>query len=154
SASPAVVYLAPVSKDSRTRSASAGTASGEQRGSKLALVNQRGLQFVPRVQAIEVGRTIRFTNQDGETHNLHVVSPHVMLTEWMSPGQPLDFTPDRAGVMKLVCDIHHHMRGFIVVSPSPWFTLCDRDGRFRLAGVPSGHYVLHVWHEMGDPLRT
>ena len=84
---------------------------------------------------------------------MHVVSPHFALNQSMSPGQPLDFTPTHAGVMKLVCDIHHHMRGFVVVSPSPWFQVCDRDGRFRLAGVPAGHYVLTVWHEMGDPLR-
>ena len=42
---------------------------------ELVLVNQRGLQFVPRVQAIALGQTVRFTNQDGETHNVHVVSP-------------------------------------------------------------------------------
>ena len=86
----------------------------------LALVNQRGLQFVPRVQAIRLGQTVRFTNQDSETHNVHVVSPHFALNQSMSPGQPFDFTPTHAGVMKLVCDIHHHMRGFVVVSPSPW----------------------------------
>ena len=46
------------------------------------------------------------------------------------------------------------MRGYVVVSPSPWFQICDRDGRFRLAGVPAGRYRLTVWHEMGEPLRT
>ena len=54
---------------------------------ELVLVNQRGLQFVPRVQAIELGQTIRFTNQDGETHNVHVVSPDFAFNQSMSPGQ-------------------------------------------------------------------
>ena len=44
--------------------------------------------------------------------------------------------------MKLACDIHHHMRGFVVVSPTPWFQVCDREGRFRLTAVPAGRYVL------------
>ena len=155
--SPAVVYLTPVPadrKDARSDSSRNGKAASEARAAELVLVNQRGLQFVPRVQAIELGQTVRFTNQDGETHNVHVVSPDFAFNQSMSPGQPLDFTPDHAGVMKLACDIHHHMRGFVVVSPSPWFKVCDRDGRFRLAEVPAGHYVLNVWHEMGDPLRT
>ena len=49
-------------------------------------MNQRGLQFVPRVQAIELGQTVRFTNQDGETHNVHVVSPGFAFNQSMAPG--------------------------------------------------------------------
>ncbi len=55
--------------------------------------------------------------------------------------------------MKLACDIHSHMRGFVVVSPTPWVQVCSRQGRFRLEDVPDGRYVLNVWHEMGEPLR-
>ena len=156
-ASPAVVYLEPATagKTLGIHGASGTNASGGRaRPAELALVNQRGLQFVPRVQAIALGQGVRFTNQDGETHNVHVLSPGFSLNQAMAPGQPLDFTPDHSGVMKLACDIHHHMRGYVVVSPSPYFQVCDRDGRFRLTGVPAGRYVLTVWHEMGDPLRT
>ena len=156
-ASPVVVYLKPSSaKGNGSLSPSTGdTRDGNsQRAAEVVLINQRGLQFVPRVQAIEVGRTVRFTNQDGETHNVHVVSPHFALNQSMSPGQTLDFIPDHAGVMNLACDVHHHMRAFVVVSPTPWFKVCDRDGRFRFADVPAGYYVLNVWHEMGEPLRT
>ena len=156
--SPAVVYLTPVSADRNGRAFESVDGSGRlrvtARAAELALVNQRGLQFVPRVQAIALGQTVRFTNQDSETHNVHVVSPGFAFNQSMAPGQPRDFTPDHPGVMRLACDIHHHMRGFVVVSPTPWVQVCDRDGRFRLEGVPAGHYVLNVWHEMGDPLRT
>ncbi len=55
--------------------------------------------------------------------------------------------------MVLACDVHLHMRGYVVVSPTPWVQVCSREGRFRLEGVPDGHYVLNVWHEMGEPLR-
>ena len=87
---------------------------------EVVLVNQRGLQFVPRVQAIALGQTVRFTNEDGETHNVHVVSPGFAFNQSMAPGQFQDFTPDQPGVMRLACDIHMHMRGFVVVSPTPW----------------------------------
>ena len=72
----------------------------------------------------------------------------------MSPGQFHDFTPTEPGVMRLACDIHMHMRAFVVVSPTPWAQVCDREGRFRLDGVPDGRYILTAWHEMGDPVQT
>ena len=122
-------------------------------GTEVALVNQRGLQFTPRVQAIALGQTVRFTNQDGETHNVHVVSPGFAFNQSMTPGRYQDFTPERPGVMILACDVHLHMRGYVVVSPTPWFQVCSREGRFRLEDVPDGRYVLNVWHEMGEPLR-
>jgi high-affinity iron transporter len=120
----------------------------------VVLVNQRGLQFVPRVQAVRLGQAVRFTNGDSETHNVHVISPGSdYFNESMAPGQPRDFTPKKPGVVRLACDIHSHMRGYLVVSASPWAQVCAADGRFRLDGVPDGEYRLTVWHEAGDPLR-
>ena len=155
--SPAVVFLTPAKQDRNhavrepARVVDPVVRSGM---TDVVLVNQRGLQFVPRVQAISLGQTVRFTNQDGETHNVHIVSPGFGFNQAMRPGQDQDFTPDHPGVMKLACDIHQHMRGFVVISPTRWVKVCDRTGRFRLEGVPDGHYILTAWHEMGDPLRT
>jgi len=149
--SPAVVYLRLA--DAKERHAFAATARPAN-PAEVILVNQHDLQFVPRVQVLQLGQTVRFTNQDGETHNVHVVSPGFGFNQAMGPGHFQDFTPERPGVMRLACDIHIHMRGYVVVSPTPWAQVCGRDGRFRLAGVPDGRYVLTAWHEMGDPLQT
>jgi high-affinity iron transporter len=147
--SPAVVYLTPADADGK-HTFSESTRSADP--AAIALVNQHDLQFVPRVQVVQVGQTVRFTNQDGETHNVHVVSSGFSFNQAMAPGHFQDFTPERTGVMRLACDIHIHMRGFVVVSPTPWAQVCGRDGRFRLVGVPDGRYVLTAWHEMGEPL--
>jgi high-affinity iron transporter len=154
SVSPAVVYLEPAS--GRTNPAvgpKAGVLPASSGNPEVALVNQRGLQFTPRVQAISMGQTVRFTNLDGETHNVHVVSPGFAFNQSMTPGRFQDFTPGRPGVMVLACDVHLHMRGYVVVSPTPWFQVCSPQGQFRLKDVPDGRYVLNVWHEMGEPLR-
>jgi high-affinity iron transporter len=149
SVSPAVVYLSPVgAKGVANERKPVSSIPGE-----MVLVNQRGLQFTPRVQAIAVGHSVRFTNQDGENHNVHIVTPGFAFNQSMAPGNAVAFTPDRPGVMILACDIHSHMRGFVVVSPTPWVQVCSRQGRFRLEGVPDGRYMLNVWHEMGEPLR-
>ncbi len=143
--SPAVVRLEPKATAATIDSASAMPA-------EVALINQRGLQFVPRVQAIPLGQTLRFTNEDSETHNVHVFSPGNEFNQSMAPGQPRDFTPGQAGVIQLACDVHSHMRGFVVVSASPWVRVCSAKGRFRIESVPDGEYTLTVWHEMGAPL--
>ena len=109
---------------------------------EVVLVNQRACSSCRGCRRSRWVRRVRFTNQDGETHNVHVVSPGFAFNQSMAPGQFHDFTPDQPGVMRLACDIHHHMRGFVVVSPTPWVQVCDREGRFRLRGVPDGRYVL------------
>jgi high-affinity iron transporter len=120
----------------------------------VVLVNQHELQFVPRVRAVALGQTLRFTNSDVETHNVHIVSPGFPFNQSMPPGQHVEYTPDHAGVIRLACDIHLHMRGFVVVGPTPWIQVCGRDGAFRLDGVPAGRYVLTAWHEMGEAAHT
>ena len=47
--------------------------------------------------------------------------------------------------MVLRCDIHEHMRGLILVLATPYFVMTDPEGRYRLNGLPAGHYVLKVW---------
>ncbi|MGP0069898.1 MAG: FTR1 family protein [Isosphaeraceae bacterium] len=149
SVSPAVVYLEPV--DGKGPIVGARPASANR--GEVVLVNQQGLQFTPRVQAIALGQSVRFGNKDSETHNVHVVTPGFSFNQSMTPGNSADFTPDRPGVVHLACDVHSHMRGFVVVSPTPWVRVCSRLGRFRLEDVPDGRYILNVWHEMGEPLR-
>ncbi|HMB07932.1 MAG TPA: FTR1 family protein [Isosphaeraceae bacterium] len=145
--SPAVVTLEPES-GAKAAPVAAGQAAD------VALVRQRGLQFVPRVQALALGRAVRFTNEDNETHNVHVMAPGNDFNQTMSPGQAREFVPVKPGVLKVVCDVHGHMRAFLVVAASPWVKVCSREGRFRLFDVPDGRYTLEVWHEMGDPLRA
>ena len=145
--SPAVVLLEPVGAKAKRGENPASVPAD------VALVNQRGLQFIPRVQTLRLGQTIRFTNDDAETHNVHILSPGNEFNEAMAAGQAREFTPVKPGVVRLTCDIHAHMRGFILVSASPWVAVCPANGAFRFRDVPAGRYKLTAWHEMGQPLK-
>ncbi len=151
SISPAVVYLEPAGTKDAPKSSAASQASATT--AEVSLINQQGLQFIPRIQAIERGGTIRFANQDGETHNVHVVTPGLEFNQSMAPGQFRDCVAENPGVFKLTCDVHIHMRGYVIVSPTPWFAVCSPTGNYRLDGVPDGRYTLVAWHEMGDAER-
>ena len=144
SVSPAVVTLDPVG--------GAIPAGSPSMASQVAVVNQHGLQFEPRVQVARVGRPIRFTNQDAETHNVHIVTPGFPFDRSMKPGEPVEFVPKQAGLIRLVCGVHSHMRGFVVVTGSPWAKVCKGGAGFKFSDVPDGRYILNAWHEMGEPL--
>ena len=141
--SPAVVTLEPASG---VAAPADGAAKADR---KVALVNQHGLQFEPRVQVVATGQTLRFTNEDAETHNVHILTPGFPFNKSMAPRVPADFVATKPGVIRLACDIHSHMRGYVVVSDSPWAKTCKAGGEFRFKNVPDGDYKLTAWHEMG-----
>jgi high-affinity iron transporter len=140
--SPAVVSLERL--DGRVELAKPGP------GVRVALVNQKGLQFEPRVQAVQAGQTVQFRNEDNETHNVHILTPGVPFNQSMSRGLAVDYRAEKPGLLRIVCDVHSHMRGFVVVSPTPYFDVCRADGSFTLRNVANGRYRLQVWHEMGQ----
>ena len=145
SVSPAVVVLEP--KDAT------GASRTKVGAGDVGLIDQSGLQFVPRVQAISLGQTIRFTNQDTETHNLHLLTPGLSFNRSMGPGGVEDYTPTAPGLLKMGCDVHSHMRAFILVAAGPEVAVCKADGTFKIRDVAPGTYLAKVWHEMADPLE-
>ena len=52
---------------------------------------------------------------------------------------------DQPGLVSLLCDIHEHMRGIILVLETPYFTQTDAAGNYRLNGLPAGRYTLKAW---------
>ena len=43
------------------------------------------------------------------------------------------------------------MSGYVVVAPTPYFAVTDKDGNFDIKDVPPGHYTLVTWSEEGKP---
>ena len=53
------------------------------------------------------------------------------------------------GVLKVVCDTHVWMLGFIHVFDHPYFAVTNEQGAFSIPDLPAGNYVLKAWHEDG-----
>lgn len=146
SVSPAVVRLEPY--EAGGKNFDFARSAGE-----IHTIDQRGLRFEPRIVALSVGDTLRFGNGDPELHNVHILGKGVSFNRGVPPAGNVDFVPDQPGLLRVVCDIHNHMRAYVVVGRTPWVVACDRTGRFRFRDVPPGRYRLHLWHEMGAPLE-
>lgn len=137
--SPAVVRLEPL--DAPAPEALAGESPR---------VDQVGQTFRPRVVVVPPGRPVIFGNGDREAHNVHIGTPGVSFNQTVPPGRSVEFLPKRPGPLTVLCDVHSHMRAYIIVGGSPWVAKCGPDGSFRFRDVPEGRYRLIAWHEMGD----
>jgi plastocyanin len=134
---PAVVYL-----DSAPRGAFEPDASAR------ATMNQRDQTFVPHMLAITVGTTVEFPNADLTFHNVFSLSK-TKTFDLGRYGRGLSKSVrfDRPGIVQVFCDIHSHMRAFILVFAHRYFAVTDATGRYRIADVPPGTYTLSAWHE-------
>src|SRR5690606_6124903 len=54
---------------------------------------------------------------------------------------------DRAGIVRVFCDIHSHMSAYILVFSHPFFAVADAEGRYRIDNVPPGTYSVVAWHQ-------
>jgi len=111
-------------------------------------VAQKDLAFLPALLPVQVGTTVEFPNLDNTYHNIFSYSPakRFDLGRYRPEERPIPSVVfDVAGLITLRCDIHEHMRGLILVLNTPYFVITDESGRFRLSGLPAGHYTLKAW---------
>lgn len=119
---------------------------------KKPVMDQKGLVFQPHILVVQVGTTVDFLNSDKVQHNVFWPSisgdkkkSHNMGTWPQGEKRPFKFTDP--GVVTLLCNVHPEMAGYIIVSPSPYFSETGADGSFTLANVPDGDYTITAWHE-------
>ena len=112
-------------------------------------VAQKDLAFVPALLPVQVGTKVEFPNLEKDTyHNIFSYSPakRFDLGRYRPDEKPVPSQVfDVAGLVTLRCDIHEHMRGLILVVATPHFAVTDEAGRFKLTGLPPGHYTLKAW---------
>jgi plastocyanin len=119
---------------------------------RRAAIRQKGETFVPRVVAVPVGSSVDFPNDDPIYHNVFSLSRAKTFNLGRFPrGESRAVKFDKAGIVKVFCDIHSHMAATVVVFNHPWFTVPDADGDFDLGELPAGNLQITAWHErLGD----
>jgi plastocyanin len=115
---------------------------------RMKQIAQKDLAFLPSLLPVQVGTTVEFPNLDDTYHNIFSYSPakRFDLGRYRPEERPIPSKVfDVPGLVVLRCDIHEHMRGLLLVLDTPYFITTDEEGRFRLSGLPSGHYTLKAW---------
>ena len=122
--------------------------------SATANVAQKGCAFNPFLQVMHNGGEISVLNSDAVSHNIHTY-------ELLGRARKTVFNisqPDqnsvikktvklkRGVVMKVECDQHDFMHGFVFVAKNPYYAMVAEDGSYRIENVPPGKYNISAWH--------
>lgn len=110
---------------------------------------QKNQQFVPGTLVVARGSTVAFPNLDRVRHSIYSFSkPARFEIELYGRDQLRTHTFPVAGSVKLGCNIHDQMRGYIRVTDTPYAGKTDHNGYVVLSGMPVGAASLTVWHPM------
>lgn len=113
---------------------------------KMGMV-QKNRQFLPGTLIVARGSTVAFPNLDNVRHSIYSFSKAARFEiELYGRDQTRTHTFPVAGSVKLGCNIHDEMRGYIRVTDTPFAAKTDHNGYVTLAGVPQGAARLTVWH--------
>jgi hypothetical protein len=108
--------------------------------------------FEPRVQVMPAGKLI-VVNSDPVLHNTHGYYGKRTAFNLALPNkdQALEAELERAGTVKVDCDAHGWMLGWVYVVDNPYYAITGEDGSFTIGDVPPGDYTLVVTHEFTGP---
>jgi plastocyanin len=117
-------------------------------------IDQRQMNFVPKVTVVLQGTTVDFLNSDSVAHNGYwpSISGNKKLAHNLGTwpkGEKKSFQFNDPGAASLLCNVHPEMSGTIVVVSTPYFAVTDRDGAFEIKNVPPGTYTVKTWSEDG-----
>jgi len=112
-----------------------------------ATLDQKGCAFHPPVVGMTPGE-IDILNSDGILHNIHTFSTANPSVNKAQPKFKKVITEKftKPEIIRVQCDVHTWMLGWIAVMPHPYFGITDDKGTAKIDSVPAGKQKIKVWH--------
>jgi plastocyanin len=112
------------------------------------VLDQHGCKFVPHVLAMTPGE-LDIKNSDDILHNIHTYSTANPSINKAQPKFKKVMTEkfDKPEIIKVTCDVHSWMLGWVAVLPHPYFGVTNESGAAKILNVPAGKHKIEVWHE-------
>jgi Carboxypeptidase regulatory-like domain len=114
-----------------------------------AVVTNEKCRFGPRVQLARPNASIRTTSKDPILHTTQAQREDgrsIFNVALPMPGLNITKPIGGAGTVRLSCNTHPWMRGWMIVTDEA-AAISGADGTFTIDNVPAGTYELRVWHE-------
>ena len=141
-ASEAVVWLSNV-----PGTQASATSSPVQPSNRLRLA-QHNKSFEPHLLVVPVGSLVEFPNQDPFFHNVFSLFDGKRFDLGLyEAGTTRNVRFDRPGVSYIFCNIHSEMSAVVIALETPYYGISSARGEVVIPNVPSGRYMMHVWHQ-------
>jgi len=111
-----------------------------------ATMDQKKIVFVPYVLPAVKGTTVEFRNGDSLAHNVFGVGADEFNLGAFSKGEVREHTFNKLGDVSILCNVHPEMEAHVLVLQNPYFAQPDSSGKFQIASVPQGDYVIKAWY--------
>lgn len=113
------------------------------------VLDQAGCEYVPYITIVPAGAELNIKNSDGILHNIHTYSKKNKPVNKAQPKfkKTIKASFSEPEMVKVTCDVHGWMRGWLAVVDHPYYVITDENGAFELADVPAGEYEIKVWQE-------
>ncbi len=111
-------------------------------------------RFEPEVQVIRAG-PLDVVNTDPVLHNTHGYYGKRTAFNLALPneGQRIPVELKRPGTVRIDCDAHGWMEGWIYVVDNPYYAVTGADGKFTITDVPPGDYKLVAVQSFTGPVE-
>ena len=138
-------------------------------------LDQKDCRYLPHVLAVPTGTTVILTSDDPVAHNVnaHATKNEAKNLLISKKGLEFPYTLTKAEAIKLTCDVHAWMSGYIVAVDSNFYTVTGQKdekgnfihpddyeksadtGKYTIKDVAAGRARVVVWHEtLGTANKT
>ncbi len=138
-------------------------------------LDQKDCRYLPHVLVVPTGTTVDLTSDDPVAHNVnaHATKNEAKNLLISKKGQKFPYTLTKAEAIKLTCDVHAWMSGYIVAVDSNFYTVTGQKdekgkfihpdeyeqsadtGKYTIKDVAAGRARVVVWHEtLGTANKT
>jgi hypothetical protein len=118
------------------------------------VLNQKKCTFIPYLQVIPKRAKLTVVNSDPHLHNIHTYEQIGRARRTLfNVAQPTQghkvsktIKPRRGKEVRIECDAHDWMLGWMYVVDNPYYAVVADDGSFTIKDIPPGKYKLKAWH--------
>jgi plastocyanin len=119
-----------------------------------ATMKMKGKKFEPGLVVVPVGGSVVFPNLDPILHNaFSVTGKNKFDLELYKKPKSRAQTFLYPGIVRVYCNIHPQMSAYVIVRDNPFWAQTSRDGRFSIADLPGGTWVVKAWHARAKLLK-
>ncbi len=115
-------------------------------------IRQEGIQFRPGTTIVQTGTPVVFPNSDDVLHAVRSQSAAKKFNvgRFLKGEEPPPIVFDKPGYVFLLCEVHEHMQGHLLVVDTPHHVVSTPEGVFELQGLPPGTHTVTVWRGRKD----